>query len=700
MSADENSNSAQGEGSDNAPTTPRLEDLMSTITPIKEEAEVTTCTQSHTKPCVIVEMSSPQVDEAGRRREVFCLFLAVELTRPFGENAGSRAIPPYAWTNDIITSYLRSTVNPITQIIVVNQTECVVFSGVRGRKEGMTEDQAYAASRRLSGPCEWVGHDVMIRAAPMTLDSASHTIANAKQFIRTQTLHRITQRQVAKNTEAQLERLSNQPPKPRGRGMTRRADQYIAQKSVPGLQGAVANLRDGYATDASQKGRSSNKNNGSSGKTKKDDEPDYDWNDGDDPSEPSDSNNDDSDDSDESDDGDSDETVVGESDAGYTTGQSKYSTVNSRQRKRNKMKRRDRRRFRKQKDRGGGGSSNAPKHFNLPIFRGTTGEMSISYQDWRKDVNALMRRKIPEKKILDAIMNSVEGGPGETASVAYEKGKGTLKEVLEALDTVHGRSISYIKLHSDLCAMRQYYDEDVVCYYTRMNSIVYLLQEHHDTQFPPGQLARFTKQAFYDGLLEKYKPLVSHLMDRPKKGVGVVLSAVRKAEEAEERQLAARRMEARSGYNKNGHGSSKGYSNNRDYGNANRSNNNNNRTDPKSGYGVRVGDPGPEEDDLVEEAVINEEDREQIYRDGMYIGITKMADDDDKRTGTCFNCKECGHMWRQCPLALREDLQRTKDREGLDHRRLNRYGEGVAKGGRPSQKGTGGRVPESTPTPQ
>ena len=235
--------------------------------------------------------------------------------------------------------------------------------------------------------------------------------------------------------------------------MTRRADQYIAQKSVPGLQGAVANLRDGYATDASQKGRSSNKNNGSSGKSKKDDDPDYNWNDGDDPSEPSDSNDDDSDDSDESDDDDSDETVVGESDAGYTTSESRYSTVNSRQRKRNKTKRRDRRRFRKWRDRGGGGSSNAPKHFNLPIFRGTTGEMSISYQDWRKDVNALMRRKIPEKKILDALMNSVEGGPGETASVTYEKGKGSLKEVLEALDTVHGQSISYIKLHSDLCAI-------------------------------------------------------------------------------------------------------------------------------------------------------------------------------------------------------------------------------------------------------
>ena len=136
------------------------------------------------------------------------------------------------------------------------------------------------------------------------------------------------------------------------------------------------------------------------------------------------------------------------------------------------MKRQDRRRFRKRRDHGGGSASNAPKHVNLPIFRGTTGEMSISYQDWCKDVNALMRRKIPEKKILDAIMNSVEGGPGETAGVAYKKGKGSLNEVLEALDTVHGRSISYIKLHSDLCAIRQYYNEDVVCYYTRMNSIV------------------------------------------------------------------------------------------------------------------------------------------------------------------------------------------------------------------------------------
>ena len=77
-----------------------------------------------------------------------------------------------------------------------------------------------------------------------------------------------------------------------------------------------------------------------------------------------------------------------------------------------------------------------------------------------------------------------------------------------------------------------------------------------------------------------------------------------------------------------------------------------------------------------------------------------MADDDDKQTGTCFNCKEMGHMWRQCPQPLRDDLQQAKDREGLDHRCLNRSGEGGAKGGRPSRKGIIVRTSETTPAPQ
>ena len=240
--------------------------------------------------------------------------------------------------------------------------------------------------------------------------------------------------------------------------------------------------------------------------------------------------------------------------------------------------------------------------------------------------------------------------------------------ILKALDTVHGQSISYIKLNSDLCGIRQYYKEDVVTYYTRMNAIIHLLQEHHDKQFPPGQLENFAKSAFYDGLLEKYQPCISHLRDDPTKDVSDLLASVRKMEEQEERHLSDRRKHARNGYQKNGSVPTKGYRSYRD-------NNNNNNTNHKDGYGVRVGNPDSD-NESDEEETFTEEDRDQIYRDGLYMGISRMADDDDKRTGTCFNCNEMGHMWRQWTQPLQEDLQRAKDREGLDHRHLNISGEG------------------------
>ena len=110
MSADESS--AQGGGSKQAPISSQLEELMSMITPIKDEVDNTHCTQSYTKPCVVIEMLSPGVPEAGHQQEIFGLFLAVELTKPFGEDVRSRAVPPYAWTTNIIMSYLRDIINP------------------------------------------------------------------------------------------------------------------------------------------------------------------------------------------------------------------------------------------------------------------------------------------------------------------------------------------------------------------------------------------------------------------------------------------------------------------------------------------------------------------------------------------------------------------------------------------------------------
>ena len=129
----------------------------------------------------------------------------------------------------------------------------------------MTKKQAYVAAQRVAGPCGWVGYEVVIRAAPMTLGEASHTIANARHFIPHQTLHCIANQRLAKTKEAQVSKSSEKPLQPHGRGMTRRADKNIAQKAASRLQGALPALRDNCAM-SSGKEKSSNRNNGSSGR--------------------------------------------------------------------------------------------------------------------------------------------------------------------------------------------------------------------------------------------------------------------------------------------------------------------------------------------------------------------------------------------------------------------------------------------------
>ena len=88
-----------------------------------------------------------------------------------------------------------------------------------------------------------------------------------------------------------------------------------------------------------------------------------------------------------------------------------------------------------------------------------------------------------------------------------------------------------------------------------------------------------------------------------------------------------------------------------------------------------------------------------IFQDAYYVGVARIADEDDRRIGKCFNCKEEGHQWRQCPRKLREDLRQVLDRQGINDKRLNRSGDGGIKGGRNPRREIAVRAPE-TANPQ
>ena len=168
-------------------------------------------------------------------------------------------------------------------------------------------------------------------------------------------------------------------------------------------------------------------------------------------------------------------------------------------------------------------------------------------------------------------------------------------------------------LNSDLCAIQQYLRRGC-------RNILHSYEFHRTlaARAPRSPVSTrttgcFCQTAFYDGLLEKYQPRISHLRDDPTKDVSDLLASVRKTEEQEERYLSDRRKDSRNGYQKNGSAPTKGYRSYQCDTSNHNNNNNNNNTNCKDGYGVRVANPDSEGESENEET-FTKEDRDQVYR--------------------------------------------------------------------------------------
>ena len=606
-------------------------------------------------------VSSP---EAGCNRERFAIFMEVELDLVMGNESGYRAVPQHTWNAQIITDYLQEVIKPITHVAVLNQSDCVIFSGNRMKKQGMTFDTARDATRRLNKIDNWVGKRVLVRAVPLTVADGRRAVAEADVFIRAQNAKRI----VGKN-KPPPEKNQPIPNVPRGRGMTRRADLYYAQKSQrPGLDRPDADVEAlGRGAERLRLLDTATPNTPSEYGSAHEDVTETETSD----------------------------AAVSEDDEteddgtySYDTDHSRFTTVADRNRRRNRARRRERRRVRQRGFRRNGGTQN--QLMRLPVFRDGRKEGSLLYEDWRSDVSALISSGVDPIRIRDAVMQSLEGEPAKTAKMPYKKGRGTLREILATLDKVHGKSISYRSLNADLCTIRQHFDEDSTDYYKRLNSIVVMMEEHHEERFKEGELALTAKEAFYHGLRPEFRPMIAHMMENPTNTVADLLATVRDEEETEERLRGDRakdRYRSKHSSRDKDHESRSGHRHHRDgyYGNDRK----------RDGTGIRVAQIGDDGDDSSDtDSTLTEDDREMIFKDAYYVGVARIADEDDKRTGRCFNCKEEGHQWRQCNRRLREDLRKVLERPGVDDKRLNRSGDGGKKGGRNPRREAAARTPE------
>ena len=124
------------------------------------------------------------------------------------------------------------------------------------------------------------------------------------------------------------------------------------------------------------------------------------------------------------------------------------------------------------------------------------------YIDWCNSVDELIADKLDEKCIHSLTLQFLEGLPKDTAHLAYKNGKGSLKDILRALDNLYGRSASYVHLQSELCNIQQTYKELAQDYYKRLVRLQVAIQDRYPEQLHNLELEQMAQEAFYNGLRE------------------------------------------------------------------------------------------------------------------------------------------------------------------------------------------------------
>ena len=375
-------------------------------------------------------------------------------------------LPHYAWNETIIKDILGAEVQEISDVIVLSPVECMVYSGQHSRGQGFTQVEATEIARQLhDSHTMWIGCRVRMHCTLRTLQDAKVDLKAAKEY-RECTYGKLgTRSPTRRSGDRETHRQAVSPwDASRERGMVRRSDRYLANQYLrrerrEGRAHATwpeeSNLQDtttawvrhyaeapeaqiGVGTGPDRRrpgvgcgyplGRGRPEDMPQSARDAFHSAQEDQW---------------DSlpeslpDDSDE----ESDDIVV------YDTTTSRYTT-------RTEWDRRERRdncrRCHRERRCGPNGRR---KKLNLPIFRDSSSDNAITYDDWRSEVDNYVREGHSHQLIRDSVLSALEGCPHHTAKAAMVDGDGSLKSIMSTLDQVYGGATTYTTLLNKLNSM-------------------------------------------------------------------------------------------------------------------------------------------------------------------------------------------------------------------------------------------------------
>ena len=84
------------------------------------------------------------------------------------------------------------------------------------------------------------------------------------------------------------------------------------------------------------------------------------------------------------------------------------------------------------------------KKLNLPIFRDSTSDNAITYDDWHSEVDNYVREGHSSNLIRDSVLSTLRRTPeAHSQRPPWRMENGTLKSVMSALDQVYGGATTY-----------------------------------------------------------------------------------------------------------------------------------------------------------------------------------------------------------------------------------------------------------------
>ena len=104
------------------------------------------CSDHHNDESTSRETSPQRSPSNLHTRECFALLFGIEVAPTVEDSIRSHILPAYVWSERIIFDMLSPTIKDISQVVILNPMECLVFGGHCSKGEGFTYSEALALS--------------------------------------------------------------------------------------------------------------------------------------------------------------------------------------------------------------------------------------------------------------------------------------------------------------------------------------------------------------------------------------------------------------------------------------------------------------------------------------------------------------------------------------------------------------------------